>query len=150
MFWIWVVYKLQNKNEPLRVTGWNVHVVNPSCVKYINYKNKPIVCDRSKGTSSVNFQKISDWYSGITSTSPTKGPGIESRDERVLPLQTVHTHGASTGYISRKQTSNVINETANSLGAAWRVKMNDYIFFSTTDLSVFVLNISCLKVRVFF
>ena len=40
---------------------------------------------------------------------PNLGPGFESCDERVLPLGFFHTIGASTGYVSRKQTSSAIN-----------------------------------------
>ena len=48
------------------------------------------------------------WCRCRASASRTKGPGFEYRDERVQPFVLFYTNGASTGYVSRKQTSSLI------------------------------------------
>ena len=49
------------------------------------------------------------WYRGRASASCTNSPWFESRYERVLPFRFFHINVASTGWVSRKQTSSVIN-----------------------------------------
>ena len=67
-----------------------------SSVEDLMYCGKRCVCWRQ-------------WYNSRALASHTKGPGFESRDERVLPLGFFHTNGVNTGYVSRKQTSSMIN-----------------------------------------
>ena len=67
-------------------------------------------------------QKCSGRYSG----SRSKGLGFESLDERVKPLGFFNTDGVSTSYVSRKQTSSVINVSLITL----RLVFADHKFIS--------------------
>ena len=65
-------------------------------VMYVHYPIGRLVYNRRCGRQ---------WWSGRASTSRTKGPEFEYRDDRVLRLGFFHTNGANSGFVSRKQTS---------------------------------------------
>ena len=64
------------------------------------------------------------WNGGASVSTPTKCPGFESHDELFLPLGYNVTNGASAGYVSFNQTSNVIDRS--SMLVCNRCKLNKF------------------------
>ena len=69
----------------------------------------------------------------------TKANGFESRDVRVLSLVFSHTIGISSGYVSRMQTSNVIEISLFRK----RCKINN--FFTKINLINFTKGVNLLE-----